>query len=98
MSLGILDWYCLSLFIVDNQVASAGDIIKRATPNDIEAVPNFDYNTGKFELKPIAQKAEDLFTMLNDLYFYELDVSNDAATQQLTKAKLLFSEWTSLLD
>lgn len=75
-----------------------GDIIVRFQSSDVDAIPNFDYNSGKFVLKNIAQKAEDIFDKVNELYFYGIDAGAEKALKDLAEAQQLFREWTLLVD
>ena len=77
-----------------SKAASAGEILVR---NEQGAAANFDYNSGTFELKPIAQKAEDIINQLNDLYFYSVLSSKDEAISELQKADSLFLEWKGVV-
>ena len=38
----------------------------------MEDAAKFDYNSGKFAYKPIAQKAENVISQINEVYFYAI--------------------------
>jgi hypothetical protein len=78
-----------------SKVACGGDILVRQR---VGAEANFDYNTGQFEYKPIAKKAEDLIAEVNELYFYAIkDKGEGVAERQLDTAKRYFDEWNTLV-
>eukprot|EP00640_Fibrocapsa_japonica_P000427 CAMPEP_0113933982 /NCGR_PEP_ID=MMETSP1339-20121228/1335_1 /TAXON_ID=94617 /ORGANISM="Fibrocapsa japonica" /LENGTH=240 /DNA_ID=CAMNT_0000935577 /DNA_START=21 /DNA_END=743 /DNA_ORIENTATION=- /assembly_acc=CAM_ASM_000762 len=76
-----------------SKVACEGDISVKSKPgSDVVA---FDYNSGQFQLKPVAAKAESAITKMNDIYFSSGDAQ--AMLSMLDEAKSLFNEWVTLL-
>ena len=75
-----------------SKLACSGDIYVRAKPG---AEANFDYNSGQFELKRLAQDAEVTIDDVNDLYFYGLDRGKEAALSELSKTEEAFDKWYS---
>lgn len=60
---------------------------------------SFDYNTGRYKLQPLPEKAELVFSQVNDLYFLvdprrRADPAKGLAS--LEQADALFREWQSL--
>ena len=78
-----------------SKALSGGDYTVR--DNTIGGVdqPQFDYNTGQFTLQPIPAQAEEVFKIINDLYFSGIKPRADPAKtlQGLEKADRLFSAW-----
>lgn len=77
------------------KVAADGDILERD-----RSIAKFDYSSGQFTLKPVAQLPEDIFASVNEIY---LAVGNgrkdiEAASAELSKADAAYREWTRLLD
>ena len=74
-----------------SKVASGGEIVVR---NKEGAEANFDYNSGKFELKPLAQRAEDIISKVNDVYFYVVKQESTESTQlDIDKLRSMFGDW-----
>ena len=78
-----------------SKLACHGDIYIRAKPG---AEANFDYNSGQFELKKLAQDAEITIDCVNDLYFYGLDKGKSSALGELEKTVQAFNNWMGDVD
>ena len=73
-----------------SKLACNGDIYVRVKPG---AEANFDYNSGQFELKRLAQDAEVTIDDVNDLYFYGFDKGKEYAVTEVGKTKQAFDKW-----
>eukprot|EP00320_Phaeocystis_rex_P003476 CAMPEP_0119062806 /NCGR_PEP_ID=MMETSP1178-20130426/6316_1 /TAXON_ID=33656 /ORGANISM="unid sp, Strain CCMP2000" /LENGTH=261 /DNA_ID=CAMNT_0007044113 /DNA_START=43 /DNA_END=828 /DNA_ORIENTATION=- len=56
------------------------------------ATATFDYATGQFALKPIAEKPEAIFKLITDCYVNDLKTSSSALAK-VAEADALFAEW-----
>merc|ERR1711918_50972 len=84
------------------KVACDGDILERNNPDDPKSEAKFDYNTGKFSYKPVAQKAESIFDQINDLYFYNFGRDVKTIDQGETMAAMEridsdFENWLNMM-
>ena len=77
-----------------SKALSGGDItVRDITKGGIDQ-PQFDYNTGQFTLKPLVAQAEDVFKIVNDLYFAGIKAkAAPKALKGLSDADALFSAW-----
>ena len=79
-----------------SRAASGGDVLVRgAVGISGRSEAKFDYNSGQFELRPIAAQAEEIVSGVNDLYFNELEHGADEALARLQNLNSLFDEWQS---
>ena len=74
---------------------SGGDITVRDTTMGGVDQPQFDYNTGQFTLAPMPAQAEEVFKVVNDLYFAGIKAKGDPAValKKLAAADALFETW-----
>ena len=77
-----------------SKVACKGDIYVR---RKVGGEANFDYNSGQFEIQPLAQKPEQAIDILNDLYFYGIDKGLDCSLKELEDADKVFDEWVTII-
>jgi len=82
-----------------SKALSSGDITVRDTTMGGVDQPRFDYNTGQFELQPLAAEAEKVFKVVNDLYFSGIKPKGDpaAALNKLAAADELFVAWRDMV-
>ena len=66
-------------------MACGGDILVRG---NVEDAAKFDYNSGKFAYKPIAQKAENVLSQINEVYFYAIKAEPEVVLVVLTLSVL----------
>jgi hypothetical protein len=78
------------------KILNNGDIIVR-NDNGNELNAEFNFNTGQFKLRPIAQKTEDVINAVNDFYFYESQETTESSLYKLTMLKTFFSEWVQVI-
>lgn len=77
-----------------SKVASNGDAVIRSA----DGKASFDYNLGKFNLKPMAEKAEGVSQEINDLYYGSINQGPSAAKKDIEIATKLFDEWDTLVE
>lgn len=82
-----------------SKALSGGDITVRDTTKGGVDQPRFDYNTGQFELQPLAAEAEEVFKVVNDLYFAGIKPKGDPAValNKLAAADELFVAWRDMV-
>ena len=79
-----------------SRAASGGDVLVRGEVGiSGRAEARFDYNSGQFELRPIAAQAEAVVSGVNDLYFNGLERGADEAIAELQSLNSLFGKWQS---
>lgn len=78
------------------KILNNGDIIVR-NENGNELNAEFNFNTGQFKLRPIAQKTEDVINAVNDFYFYESQETAESSLLKLNNLKKLFDEWVQVI-
>ena len=77
-----------------SKALSGGDITVRDITKGGVDQPQFDYNTGQFTLKPLVAQAEDVFKIINDLYFAGIKAKvAPKALKGLGDADALFGQW-----
>jgi len=83
-----------------SKALSGGDITVRDTTKGGVDQPRFDYNTGQFELQPTVKKAEEVFAVINDLYFNGIKAKGRPSDvlQKLERADGLFNEWLAMVS
>jgi hypothetical protein len=79
-----------------SKVLSNGDIIVR-NENGNEINAEFNFNTGQFKLKAIAQKTEDVISAVNDFYFYESQETIESSLIKLKSLENIFEEYVKVL-
>ena len=79
-----------------SRAASGGDVLVRGDVGiSGRAEAKFDYNSGQFELRPVAARAEEGVAGVNDLYFNGLESGADEALGALGSLNSLFDSWLS---
>jgi hypothetical protein len=73
-----------------------GDIIVR-NDNGNEVNAEFNFNTGQFVLRPIAQKTEDVINAVNDFYFYESQETTESSLNKLNILKSTFNDYVKVI-
>ena len=73
-----------------SKVACGGDILVR---DGAGSEAKFDYNSGKFAYKPLAQSAENVISQINEVYFNYVQAEPTVFDKELAKANSLFDEW-----
>lgn len=78
-----------------SKALSGGDITVRDTTKGGVDQPQFDYNTGQFALQPMPAQAEEVFKVVNELYFAGIKAKADPAIGlgSLSKADGEFDVW-----
>jgi len=71
-----------------SKAAASGDILVRDG-----SIAKFDYNSGKFTLKPVAQLPEDLFAAVNEAYLAAGKKDFDATVKAMNAADGSYGEW-----
>lgn len=82
-----------------SKALSGGDItVRDITKGGIDQ-PQFDYNTGQFNLKPMVAQAEDVFKPINDCYFAGIKAkAASRALKDLSEADGLFNAWLNAVQ
>ena len=78
------------------KIMNNGDIIVR-NDNGNEVNAEFNFNTGQFVLRPIAQKTEDVINAVNDFYFYESQESTESSLNKLNILKSTFNDYVKVI-
>lgn len=77
-----------------SKALSGGDITVRDVTKGGVDQPQFDYNTGQFNLKPLVAQAEDVFKVINDAYFAGIKAkAAPKALKGLADADAKFNAW-----
>ena len=80
-----------------SRILVGGDGTKERTT--LVGMESFDYNTGRYKLQPLPEKAEAVFNQVNDLFFL-VDPRRRAEPSRgiasLEAAEQLFREWLEL--
>jgi len=79
-----------------SRIAAGGDILVRDKGEGKSA--NFDYSTGTFEYKAVAQTAEDMFTAINRMYEKCKTKDHAAALAEWEDAKGLYTKWLAMAE
>jgi hypothetical protein len=77
-----------------SRIAADGDVIVR---QEGKAAPKFDYNSGKFEFKAIAQLPEDVFLALGRFTAAAQKQDAQKAQDEWTAAKAIYDQWCAAL-
>ena len=72
-----------------SKIASDGEEVIR----DGKGSASFDYNTGQFNLKPMAKQGEQIFLQVNDIYYYAIKQAPTVAKVEVSKANDMFNVW-----
>jgi len=78
------------------KIMNNGDIIVR-NDNGNEVNAEFNFNTGQFVLRPIAQKTEDVINAVNDFYFYESQETTESSLNKLNILKSTFNDYVKVI-
>lgn len=80
-----------------SKVACGGDIFVRnrvGLSGEMEA--EFNYNSGQFQLKPIAARAEKIIDSINDLYFNYISTQpKEKSAAFIMETNILFAVWAN---
>mmetsp|Transcript_21338 Transcript_21338/g.65069 ORF Transcript_21338/g.65069 Transcript_21338/m.65069 type:complete len:219 (+) Transcript_21338:241-897(+) len=77
-----------------SRIGVGGEIMEKEEGSGLS---KFDYNTGKFSLKELVQKPEDVFAAVNETYFYIGRKDVESARVQWAKAVTAYEEWIKLV-
>lgn len=82
-----------------SKALSGGDITVRDITMGGVDQPQFDYNTGAFKLQPLAQQAEDVYKVVNILYFDNIKAraKPELGLATLAKADGQFNDWLTMI-
>lgn len=78
------------------KILSDGDIMVRSSTKGISGTNEaaFNYNSGQFTLKPIAQEVETIIDSINDLYFNVVpNDDKESSLEAMNKISTMFNSW-----